>query len=128
MRDIIEVLKQDYQRFPFNQTYNIYGADVYFKDPLNEFRGLKRYRKMINFMSTWFSEVKMDLWEIKRVEGIIYTRWTLHWRSPLPWRPPIAISGRSELMVNDQDLIISHIDYWDCSPWDVVKQHFRSSC
>lgn len=124
IKDLIEVLKEDYQRFPFNQTYSIYAADVYFKDPLNEFRGVKRYQKMIDFMSNWFSDVKMDLWEIKPVEDKIETRWTLHWRSPLPWRPPIAISGRSELGVNNQNLIMSHIDYWDCSHWDVVKQHF----
>ena len=28
--DIIEILKDDYQRFPENQTYNIYAKDVYF--------------------------------------------------------------------------------------------------
>ena len=38
--DIIEILKDDYQRFPINQTYSLYTADVYFKDPLNEFRGM----------------------------------------------------------------------------------------
>ena len=33
-----EILLEDYQRFPDNQTFDIYAPDVYFKDPLNEFR------------------------------------------------------------------------------------------
>lgn len=126
MIDIVKILQQDYQRFPINQTYSIYSVDVYFKDPLNEFRGIKRYQQMINFMATWLSDIKMDLYDIKRSGQQIDTRWTLFWTSPLPWRPRIAISGKTQLKLNDQDLIISHIDYWDCSRLDVVKQHFAS--
>ena len=59
--DIIQILKADYQRFPINQTYNIYHPKVYFKDPLNEFRGLEKYKKNIAFISTWFQEIQMDL-------------------------------------------------------------------
>jgi hypothetical protein len=48
------------------------------------------------------------------------------WTTPLPWRPRIAIPGWSELKLNADELIISHIDYWDCSRLDVLKQHFVS--
>jgi len=58
--DIIEILKDDYQRFPENQTYNIYAKDVYFEDPVNRFTGVDRYQKMIGFMGTFFKEVKLD--------------------------------------------------------------------
>jgi hypothetical protein len=129
MMNILEILQADYQRFPVNQTYEIYASDVYFRDPLTEFRGVERYKQMIGWMSKWFQEIKMDLHKIDRrsdISDIIDTRWTLHWRSPLPWRPSIAISGTSELKLNSEGLIISHIDYWDCSVWDVIGQHFRS--
>ena len=66
----------------------------------------------------------MDLHEINLSGNRIDTEWTLHWITPLPWQPAIAISGRSELKLNDDNLIISHIDYWHCSGWDVIKQHF----
>ncbi|NES86393.1 MAG: DUF2358 domain-containing protein [Moorea sp. SIO2B7] len=121
--DIIEILKEDYQRFPFNQTYNIYSSNVYFKDPLNQFRGIERYKKMINFLSTFFNDIKMDLHEIQRTENIIKTEWTLHMTSPLPWKPRLSIPGRSELQLDQDELIISHIDYWNCSPFDVLKQN-----
>jgi hypothetical protein len=121
--DIIEILKEDYQRFPRNQTYSIYAEDVYFKDPLNEFRGLDRYRQTIGFINTWFGDPKMDLHDIHRDNNTIKTRWTLNWTTPLPWRPRIAIPGWSELKLNEDELIVSHIDYWDCSILDVLKQH-----
>jgi hypothetical protein len=95
--DIIAILRQDYQRFPIDQTYDIYADNVYFQDPLNQFRGIKRYREMIGFMSQWFQAIKMDVHAIEQQGNIINTRWTLHWTTPLPWRPRIAISGRSRI-------------------------------
>lgn len=124
--DVIEILKDDYQRFPVDQTYDLYAENVYFKDPLNEFRGIKRYKTMISFINTVFQNVKMDLHDIRREQDIIHTEWTLNWTTPLPWQPRIAIPGRSELKLNQQEIIISHIDYWHCSRLDVVKQHFFS--
>ncbi|BAY78657.1 hypothetical protein NIES25_51330 [Nostoc linckia NIES-25] len=125
--DIIEILKEDYQRFPVNQTYSIYAPDVYFQDPLNKFRGVKRYKVMINFIETWFLNPKMDLHNIQRLGNTIKTEWTLSWNTPVPWKPRISIPGWSELTLNSDGLIVSHIDYWNCSRLDVVKQHFLSS-
>ena len=121
---IIDILKADYQRFPSNPTYDIYAPEVYFKDPMTEFRGRDRYRQMIGFIQQWFRDCRMELHQIEQCDRHIRTDWTLYWTSPLPWQPAIAISGWSELILNEADLIISHIDYWHCSRWDVVKQHF----
>ncbi|MCC5614626.1 DUF2358 domain-containing protein [Nostoc sp. CHAB 5836] len=124
--NIIEILKEDYQRFPVNQTYSIYAPEVYFQDPLNKFRGVKRYKEMINFIQTWFLNPKMDLHNIQCLGDTIKTEWTLSWNTPLPWKPRISIPGRSELGLNSDGLIVSHVDYWNCSRLDVVKQHFFS--
>ncbi len=121
--DILETLKADYQRFPVDQTYSLYADDVYFQDPLNKFRGLKRYKWMISFMNSWFINPKMDLHSIERFENVIKTRWTLSWNTPLPWQPRIVIPGWSELKLNQAGKVISHIDYWNCSRLDVLKQH-----
>ncbi len=124
--DIIEILKADYARFPIDQTFEIYAKGMYFQDPLNRFHGVDRYRLTIGFMKTFFKQIQFDLHSIDRIDRTINTRWTLQWNTPVPWYPRIEITGRSELLLApDRDLIISHIDYWDCSPWDVVKQHFR---
>jgi hypothetical protein len=121
--DIIQILKQDYEKFPVDQTYSIYATNVYFQDPLNRFRGVERYKKMIAFIKTWFMAPKMDLHDIRRSDETIATEWTLSWNTPLPWKPRISIPGWSELKLNSEGLIASHIDYWHCSRLDVLKQH-----
>lgn len=121
--DLIEIVKADYAKFPEAQTYDIYAKDVYFKDPVFTFRGLDRYKLMIGFITTWFKALKLELHEINRTDDVIKTRWTMSWNVSLPWKPRISVDGWSELKVSAEDLIVSHIDYWDCSRWDVVKQH-----
>jgi hypothetical protein len=123
--DIVEILKADYARFPIDQSFQIYTEDMYFQDPLSRFRGVNRFRQTIGFMKTFFKQIQFDLHSIDRTDRLINTRWTLQWNTPVLWYPRIEITGRSELLLApDRELIISHIDYWDCSPWDVVKQHF----
>ncbi|MBE9056951.1 DUF2358 domain-containing protein [Sphaerospermopsis sp. LEGE 08334] len=124
--DILETLKADYQRFPVNQTYSIYAKDVYFQDAVFKFRGLEIYKWMIKFIQTFFLNLKMDLHNIQQQENTIKTEWTLSWDAALPWKPRISISGWSELRLNNEGLIISHIDYWHCSQLDVLKQHLFS--
>lgn len=123
--DIIQILRQDYQRFPVDQTYSIYAEDVYFQDPLNSFRGVERYKKMIAFINSWFIGPRLDLHDICQIGNTIKTQWILSWNTPLPWKPRISIPGWSELKLNSNGLIVSHIDYWNCSRLDVLKQHFR---
>jgi hypothetical protein len=121
--DIIQILKEDYQRFPADQTYSIYAKDVFFKDPLNQFRGIHRYQQMIGFINHWFVNPQLNLHDISQSGDTIETRWTLSWTTPVPWKPRITIPGWSELKLNADGLISSHIDYWDCSRLDVLKQH-----
>ncbi|MEO0843361.1 MAG: DUF2358 domain-containing protein [Cyanobacteria bacterium J06641_2] len=125
--NVVEILKEDYQRFPENQTYSIYAEDVYFKDPMNEFKGVERYKKMIQFIKTFFVQPQMDVHDIRREGDTIKTEWTLNWNTPLPWKPRISIPGWSELGLNSDGLIVSHVDYWKCSKLDVLKQHFFPS-
>ena len=130
--NILERIKQDYQHFPADQSYDLYAEEVYFQDPLNRFRGVERYRKMIGFIEKWFLDLHLELHSISRgqippitaSQDLITTYWTLSWTAPFPWKPRLRIKGWSELQLNDKELIISHIDYWECSRLDVVKQLF----
>jgi hypothetical protein len=123
--DIVEALRDDYQRFPADQSYHLYAENVYFKDPLNEFRGVQRYRDMIGFIERWFINTQMDLHNIQQQDNVVKTEWTLHFTAPTPWQPRISIPGWSELTLSDNGLVISHVDYWHCSRFDVVRQVFQ---
>lgn len=122
--DLVNILKNDYQHFPADQTYSIYAEDIFFQDPLNKFRGINKYKAMIKLIDTLFINVKMDLHDISREGDTIKMQWTLSWNTPLPWKPRIAVPGWSEMKINQDELINSHVDYWNCSRLDVLKQHF----
>lgn len=122
--DLLSALKADYARFPHHQTYSLYDPQVFFKDPWISFRGVRQYRWMISFIERAFIDVKMDLHGIEQTDNQIDTDWTLSWVAPMSWKPAISISGCSELKLNAEGLIASHIDYWNCSRLDVVKQLF----
>ena len=125
--DLVAILKEDYQRFPDNQTFEVYAENVYFKDPLNEFQGIKKYQAMIGFLGKFFNNVEMEVHNVAREGTKIKTEWTLNMTPPLPWKPRLSIPGWSELEVSDDNLIASHIDYWHISRWDVLRQNFFSS-
>jgi hypothetical protein len=122
--ELIEIIKADYAKFPEAQTYSIYSPDVYFKDPMYDFTGLGQYKKMIGFITTWFKNLRLELHSVEPAEDHLKTRWTMSWDAPLPWKPRISITGWSELTINSNQQITSHIDYWDCSRLDMLKQHF----
>lgn len=123
---VIEAVKADYARFPAAQSYDLYAKDVYFKDPMNEFRGVARYQRMIGFIQQWFRNIELELHGVERPQtNAITTRWTLHFTAPTPWQPRISIPGWSELQLNGDGLICSHVDYWSCSRWAVLKQLFH---
>lgn len=121
--DLLEQIRQDYQRFPHDQSYHLYAEDVYFKDPLNEFRGVKRYQEMIGFIARWFQDIDLQLHDIQyNGPSQIDTRWTLSWVAPFPWRPAMGIPGRSTLTLSPEGKVIAHVDEWDCSRLAVLKQ------
>lgn len=125
VEQLVEQLEEDYARFPENQTYSLYAEDVTFKDPLNSFSGVGRYRLMIGFIARFFSNIEMDLHKIEQSSPtMITTQWTLHMNPPVPWSTRLSIPGHSELGLNLEGLIDSHIDYWHCSRLDVLKQVF----
>jgi hypothetical protein len=125
MTNILDIIKTDYAKFPEAQTYSIYSEDVYFKDPVYNFRGIKQYQKMIGFITFWFKNLKLELHDITRTDNLVKARWTMSWDAPLPWKPRISVTGWSDLTLDMAgELIISHIDYWECTKFDVIKQHF----
>jgi len=127
MNTILEQIREDYGQFPHHQRYELYAPNVYFKDPMTEFRGVTRYQRMIGFMGRWFQDMELQLHAITQTDNDIYTEWVLRWTSPLPWRPRITIAGKSKLQLDENGLIIAHIDHWYCSRLDVLRQHFLTN-
>ncbi|MDJ0902825.1 MAG: DUF2358 domain-containing protein [Xenococcus sp. MO_188.B8] len=122
---LVQIIKQDYQNFPNEQTYSIYAEDVYFEDPLNKFQGITRYQKMIGFLGRFFHNIDLELHNISQEKNIIKTEWTLKMTSSLPWKPRLVIPGWSKLTINQENLITAHCDFWNIAPIKVLLQNFR---
>lgn len=122
---VCDRIRQDYANFPKDQSYDLYAEDVYFQDPLNRFRGVKRYREMISFIERWFQQPNLELHDLEQTsEQTFRTRWTLSWITPVPWQPQISVPGWTEYRLNDEGKIIAHIDHWNCSRLEVLGQVF----
>ena len=120
---VCDRIRQDYARFPADQSYDLYAEDVHFRDPMNEFTGVEQYRAMIGFMTRWFHSPELVLHRLEQTgEQSFETHWTLSWVTPLPWRPTVTVPGWTEYRLNDDGQIISHLDYWHCSRWAVLSQ------
>lgn len=125
---VCDRIRQDYANFPDNQSYDLYATDVFFQDPLNRFKGVEQYQEMIGFIDRWFNQPILELHALeKTAEDAFQTRWTLSWITPLPWKPSISIPGWTEYRLNAAGQIVSHIDHWDCSRLDVLRQVFDFS-
>lgn len=121
--DVCDRIRQDYARFPHDQSYDLYAENVFFQDPLNRFHGVERYREMIGFIARWFQDPRLELHALEPQSADSFqTHWTLSWVAPLPWKPAMVISGWTDYRLNDKGQIISHIDSWNCSRLDVLKQ------
>ena len=122
---ICDRIRADYTSFPQEQSYELYADDVFFKDPLNQFKGVEQYRKMIGFIEKWFKHPNLELHELEKTsENAFKTRWTLSWIAPLPWQPAIAIPGWTDYRLNEAGKISSHVDHWQCSRLAVLGQIF----
>ncbi len=121
---LIQAIKEDYAHFPYDQRYELYAADFYFRDPMTEIRGQQKFQAMICWFDQWFKNLKLDLHEITATaDDQIQTQWTLSWTVPvLPWHPAFRVDGWSEFRVNEAGLLQSQIDYWKCTKADVFKQ------
>lgn len=100
-------------------NYEMYSRDVLFEDPLNKFRGTKRYASNISFLkeSPVFTNAKFYLHSsgILPERNVVRTRWTLQMTvAALPWKPTVIFTGLSDYRVDQSSkLVVGHFDYWD---------------
>ncbi|SDG88718.1 nuclear transport factor 2 family protein [Roseospirillum parvum] len=91
--------------------------DVRFVDPFNDLRGKAALRALVAHTLKTVREPRFTVTH-KALDGDLgLIRWTFEGRIPVlgHW----AITGMSEVHLNDQGQVTAHIDHWDAS------QHFH---
>lgn len=128
----IAILKHDLPTlFTTDISYDIYSQDIFFQDPVNTFKGKLNYRIIywtLRFHGRlFFTELHFDLQDVYQTSpNTIRADWTVRGTLRLPWKPPLVFNGYSLYTLNANALIERHIDTWDRSPGEILRQFWGS--
>jgi hypothetical protein len=129
----IATLKADLPKlFETDISYDIYTKDIFFKDPVNTFKGKLNYRIIFWTLrfhgKLFFTELYFDLHDIEQTQkDIILANWTVRGILRVPWKAKIFFNGYSTYKLTPDGLIYEHLDTWDRKPGEILKQFFRSN-
>ena len=130
VQQVISTLRQDLPiLFAKDICYDIYTQDIYFKDPVNKFKGKFQYRMVywtLRFHAkAFFTQIYFDLHDVHQSkEDTIVAKWTVRGTLRLPWKAQIFFNGYSDYKLNPEGLIYEHIDTWDREPGEILRQFF----
>jgi hypothetical protein len=131
IEQVIETLKQDLPTlFERDISYDIYTKDIYFRDPVNQFKGKLNYRIIfwtLRFHARlFFPKIFFDLHEVyQTAEDTILAKWTVRGVLRVPWKAKLFFNGYSTYKLTPEGLIYEHIDTWDRKPTEILQQFFR---
>ncbi|AFY79869.1 DUF2358 domain-containing protein [Oscillatoria acuminata] len=129
----IATLKEDLPRlFEKDISYDIYRKDIFFKDPVNQFKWKFNYRIIFWTLrfhgQLFFTELYFDLHDVEQVEpDMILANWTVRGQLRLPWKADLFFNGYSNYKLDEDGLIYEHIDTWDREPKAILKQFLPRS-
>lgn len=110
-------------------SYDIYDPEIVFQDPISSFKTKFNYRIIFWTLrfhgQLFFKEIYFDLHNVEQTESnIIKAEWTVRGILRLWYQPKIFFNGYSIYKFNSQGLIHEHIDNWDRSPGEILRQFF----
>lgn len=124
----IAILQQDLPTlFERDISYALYSQAIDFRDPVNHFRGKLNYRIIfwtLRFHGRlFFTELYFDLHKVKQDSQVtIRADWTVRGTLRVPWKAKLFFNGYSLYTLDADALIREHVDTWDRSPGDILKQ------
>lgn len=125
---VIKTLEKELPNlFETDISYDIYTQDIYFRDPVNTFKGKFNYRIIFWTLrfhgKLFFTSLYFDLHDIKQTASdIILANWTVRGTLRVPWKASIFFNGYSTYKLTPEGLIYEHIDTWDRQPIEILKQ------
>lgn len=131
VENIIKTLDKELPTlFETDLSYDIYTKDIYFRDPVNTFKGKFNYRIIFWTLrfhgQLFFTSLYFDLHDIKQTASdTILANWTVRGTLRVPWKARILFNGYSTYKLTPEGLIYEHIDTWDRQPKEILKQFFR---
>ena len=87
------------------------AAEVEFRDPFNHTFSKAGFRKVLEHMFRTVHELKFEIHDTIGDNKLWVLKWTFSGRIKAIGR--VKIKGLSEVALDDEGLVVRHIDYWD---------------
>lgn len=98
----------------------IFASQVHFKDPFNETYDLASMQKIFSHMFATLHQPKFTVLHTAGTGKIGYLDWQFDFKLK-PEGKAQQIKGLSKILINDQQQVIAHIDYWDAGEFVYSK-------
>ncbi|CAH2055078.1 unnamed protein product [Thlaspi arvense] len=109
-------------------TCAIYSDDCIFEDPTISFQGTELYERNLRLLVPFLEDASIELQNMDKSESsqrnYILATWKLRTYLKLPWRPLISINGSTVYELDTDFKIVRHVESWDVSAVEAVKQIF----
>ena len=98
----------------------IFAEQVHFKDPFNETYDLASLQKIFRHMFTTLQQPKFTVLHTAGAGKTGYLDWQFDFNLK-PEGKAQQIKGLSKILINDQQQVIAHIEYWDAGEFVYSK-------
>ena len=95
--------------------------DIIFTDPFNNIKGLDNFKNIFYHMFDTVKEPKFDIVDYAQNEDHIFLKWKMTFYA---FKASQTIEGMSDITLNKEGKVISHLDYWDSLNGIFIKLPF----
>ena len=95
--------------------------DIIFIDPFNNIKGLDNFKNIFYHMFDTVEEPKFDIVDYVQNKDHIFLKWKMTFYA---FKASQTIEGMSDITLNKEGKVISHLDYWDSLNGIFIKLPF----
>ena len=95
--------------------------DIIFIDPFNNIKGLENFKNIFYHMFDTVEEPKFDIVDYAQNKDHIFLKWKMTFYA---FKASQTIEGMSDITLNKEGKVISHLDYWDSLNGIFIKLPF----
>ena len=89
---------------------NLISKDIIFVDPFNNVKGINAFKNIFHHMFENVKEPRFFVLDYSINKQRVFLKWKMTF---FAFKSLQTIEGMSELLLNDNGKVVSHIDYWD---------------
>ena len=95
--------------------------DIIFIDPFNNIKGLDNFKNIFYHMFDTVEDPKFDIVDYAQNKDHIFLKWKMTFYA---FKASQTIEGMSDITLNKEGKVISHLDYWDSLNGIFIKLPF----